>query len=55
MGAGGKRNDPRLFMVCVYYGYPLTDNVFERTGIDYAKGINFCYHEMENNRKAQEN
>ncbi len=41
--------------LCIYYGYPLTDNVFERTGIDYAKGINFCYHEMENNRKAQEN
>lgn len=48
-------NTDTIENLCIYYGYPLTDNVFERTGIDYAKGINFCYHEMENNRKAQEN
>ncbi|MGN1283615.1 MAG: hypothetical protein ACI4UB_07370 [Limosilactobacillus sp.] len=41
--------------LCIYYGYPLPNNILNRTGVDYAKAINFCWHKMEIYRQAQEN
>lgn len=40
---------------CRYYGYMLPISIYNRTGLDYAKAVNYCWHEMENNCKAQEN
>lgn len=39
--------------LCIYYGYPLPDNIFSRTGVDYAKAINFCWHKMMEYSQAQ--
>lgn len=41
--------------LCIYYGYPLPDNIFSRTGVDYAKAINFCWHKMMEYSQAQKN
>lgn len=41
--------------LCIYYGYQLPDNVYNRTGVDYAKAINFCWRKMNVYRQAQEN
>ena len=38
--------------LCTYYGYKLPDNIYSRTGINYAKAINYCWHKMGSNRKA---
>ena len=38
--------------LCIYYGYKLPDNIYSRTGINYAKAINYCWHKMGSNRKA---
>ena len=37
-----------------YYGYDLPTNIYERSGIDCAKAVNFCYKKMERYRRAQE-
>ena len=37
------------------YGYDLPTNIYNRTGLDYAKAINYCWHEMERYKEAQEN
>ena len=50
----GDENDT-IDNLCAYYGYNLPTNIYERSGIDYAKAVNYCYHEMENYRQAQEN
>ena len=50
----GDENDT-IDNLCIYYGYNLPTNIYNRTGLDYAKAINYCWHEMESNRKAQEN
>lgn len=50
----GDENDT-IDNLCIYYGYELPTNIYERSGIDYAKAVNYCYHEMENYRQAQEN
>lgn len=50
----GDANDT-IDNLCTYYGYDLPNNIYNRTGIDYAKAINYCWHVMESNRKAQEN
>lgn len=40
--------------LCDYYGYTsLPKNIYNRTGIDNAKAINFCHNEMNKYRKAQ--
>ncbi|WP_283578988.1 hypothetical protein [Limosilactobacillus ingluviei] len=49
----GDENDT-IDNLCIYYGYKLPDNIYSRTGIVYAKAINYCWHAMESNRKAQE-
>ena len=49
----GDANDT-IDNLCTYYGYDLPNNIYNRTGIDYAKAINYCWHTMESNRKAQE-
>lgn len=41
--------------LCIYYGYDLPTNIYNRTGLDYAKAINYCWHEMERYKEAQEN
>ena len=41
--------------LCAYYGYDLPTNIYNRTGLDYAKAINYCWHEMERYKEAQEN
>ena len=41
--------------LCTYYGYDLPTNIYNRTGVEYTKAINYCWHVMESNRKAQEN
>ena len=41
--------------LCTYYGYDLPTNIYNRTGLDYAKAINYCWHEMERYKEAQEN
>ena len=41
--------------LCAYYGYDLPTNIYNRTGVEYTKAINYCWHVMESNRKAQEN
>ncbi|MBB1069371.1 hypothetical protein H5S40_04270 [Limosilactobacillus sp. RRLNB_1_1] len=38
--------------MCDYYGYPLPNNIMERTGIDNAKAVNYCYQAMEHYRQA---
>lgn len=50
----GDENDT-IDNLCAYYGYPLSDNIYSRTGIDYTRAINYCFHEMENYRKAKDN
>lgn len=41
--------------LCDYYGYTsLPKNIYNRTGIDNAKAINFCHNEMNKYRKAQQ-
>ena len=50
----GDANDT-IDNLCAYYGYPLSDNIYNRTGVDYAKAINYCWHEMERYKEAQEN
>ena len=50
----GDKNDT-IDNLCTYYGYPLPDNIYQRTGLDYAQGINFCWHEMNVYGQAQEN
>ena len=50
----GDENDT-IDNLCAYYGYPLSDNIYSRTGIDYTRAINYCFNEMENYRKAQDN
>ena len=50
----GDENDT-IDNLCIYYGYDLPTNIYNRTGLDYAKAINYCWHVMESNRKAQEN
>lgn len=39
--------------LCTYYGYNLSTNIHERTGIECAKAINYCYHKMEEYSRAQ--
>ena len=41
--------------LCIYYGYDLPTNIYNRTGLDYAKAINYCWREMERYKEAQEN
>ena len=41
--------------LCIYYGYDLPTNIYNRTGLDYAKAINYCWREMNKYRQAQEN
>ena len=41
--------------LCNYYGYKLPKNIYDRTGINYARAVNYCYHEMEKYRQAQQN
>lgn len=49
----GDENDT-INSLCTYYGYPLPDNIYNRTGIDYVKAIKFCWQQMKTYRKAQE-
>ena len=41
--------------LCTYYGYDLPTNIYNRTGVEYTKAINYCWHEMERYKEAQEN
>ena len=50
----GDANDT-IDNLCTYYGYDLPNNIYNRTGIDYAKAINYCWREMNKYRQAQEN
>ena len=50
----GDENDT-IDNLCIYYGYDLPTNIYNRTGLDYAKAINYCWHEMERYKEAQEN
>ena len=49
----GDANDT-IDNLCAYYGYPLSDNIYNRTGVDYAKAVNYSRHEMDRYIKAQE-
>ena len=48
----GDANDT-IDNLCTYYGYDLPVDIHNRTGIDYAKAVNHCWHVMESYRKAQ--
>lgn len=50
----GDENDT-IDNLCIYYGYDLPTNIYNRTGLDYAKAINYCWREMERYKEAQEN
>lgn len=50
----GDANDT-IDNLCAYYGYPLSDNIYNRTGGDYAKAVNYCWYEMDRYRQAQKN
>ena len=50
----GDENDT-IDNLCTYYGYDLPTNIYNRTGLDYAKAINYCWREMERYKEAQEN
>ena len=39
--------------LCIYYGYDLPTNIYNRTGLDYAKAINYCWQEMNRYCQAQ--
>lgn len=41
--------------LCIYYGYDLPNNIYSRTGINYVRAVNYCWHEMNRYRQAQEN
>ncbi|MQB92978.1 hypothetical protein DN432_04015 [Lactobacillus reuteri] len=41
--------------LCIYYGYDLPNNIYSRTGINYVRAINYCWHEMNRYRQVQEN
>lgn len=38
--------------MCNYYGYQLPSNIMQRSGIDNAKAVNYCYHQMQRYRQA---
>ena len=48
----GDANDT-IDNLCTYYGYDLPVDIHNRTGIDYAKAVNHCWHVMESYSKAQ--
>ena len=39
-------NTDSIENLCTYYGYNLPANIYERSGIDYAQAINYCWHKM---------
>ncbi|WP_242362161.1 hypothetical protein [Limosilactobacillus antri] len=48
----GDANDT-IDNLCTYYGYDLPVDIHNRTGIDYAKAVNHCWHEMNRYCQAQ--
>ena len=50
----GYENDT-IDSLCTYYGYDLPNNIYSRTGINYVRAVNYCWHEMNRYRQAQEN
>ena len=50
----GDENDT-IDSLCTYYGYDLPNNIYSRTGINYVRAVNYCWHEMNRYRQAQEN
>lgn len=50
----GDENDI-IDSLCTYYGYDLPNNIYSRTGINYVRAVNYCWHEMNRYRQAQEN
>ncbi|WP_182596981.1 hypothetical protein [Limosilactobacillus rudii] len=41
--------------MCDYYGYSLPSDIMKRTGINNAKAVNYCYHQMQYYRQANNN
>ena len=50
----GDENDT-IDSLCTYYGYDLPNNIYSRTEINYVRAVNYCWHEMNRYRQAQEN
>lgn len=48
----GDENDT-IDSLCTYYGYDLPNNIYSRTGINYVRAVNYCWHEMNRYCQAQ--